>query len=72
MLIEEDNSIEWLPESRLTPDNANLWSQAKRIARMDKKQSEFVARVLSKRIYQMMGGTFKKPTIKSNSKRKSK
>jgi hypothetical protein len=68
MIIESENVVEWLPESRAVPENAQLWSQAKRIARMDKKQSEFVSRMLSKRIYQMMGGIFKQPGVKGNKK----
>lgn len=60
MLIEINDSIEYLPESRLRPENNQLWLKAKQIARMDKEYKANTAVIIAKRVYQMMGGSFKR------------
>jgi len=60
MLFEINDRFEYLPESRLKPENNQLWLKAKQIARMDKEYKANTASIIAKRIYQMMGGSFKR------------
>jgi hypothetical protein len=53
----EDGS--WIVESEATPVDKNLWNQAKRIALLDKQYSAHNARIVQRRVYQMMGGSWK-------------
>lgn len=68
MLIENE-TIEWIAESRAIPMDNQLWSKARQIARMDKEYKPQTAALISKRIYQMMGGNFKRKTIKKAKKK---
>jgi len=54
----EDGS--WIVESDSNPLDKQLWNQAKRIALLDKEYSAHNARIVQRRIYQMMGGRWKR------------
>lgn len=69
MLFEENGKLIYIAESRTLPDNRQLWNKALQIARMDKDYNPTAARIITKRVYQMMGGKFK---IKGKPKRKTK
>lgn len=60
MLLEAKEGLEYLPESRLQPEDNKLWLKAKQIARMDREYKANTAAIIAKRVYQMMGGTFKR------------
>lgn len=50
---------DWICESKSKPENNNLWNQARKLARMDRDYSPRVALILTRKIYSMMGGTWK-------------
>lgn len=60
MLIKENGKLVYLAESRAVPENNQLWIKAKQIARMDKDFKANTALIIAKRVYQMMGGVFKR------------
>lgn len=60
MLLQENDKLIYIPESRSVPENNQLWLKAKQIARMDKEYKANTASIIAKRVYQMMGGTFRR------------
>ena len=58
---------DWIMESKAKPKDNALWSQARKLARLDKEYSPRVALILSRKIYSMMGGTW---VTKNKRKRK--
>lgn len=58
MLLEDRGMLKWLPESKSVPMDKRLWNAAIRISRMEKPTSAYVAKLVARRIYQMMGGQF--------------
>ena len=56
--ISESNTLRWFAESQMKPVNSQLWQRSKGLARLDKTYSPYSARIIAKRIYQMLGGTF--------------
>lgn len=61
MLIESTSGkVYWLPESKSTPKDKRLWNAAIRLSRMEKHSSAYVANLVARRIYQMLGGIFEK------------
>lgn len=49
----------WICESESKPKDMALWNQARRIALLDKQYSAHNARIIARRVYQMMGGSWK-------------
>jgi hypothetical protein len=60
MLLRENDKLVYVAESRVVPENNQLWIKAKQIARMDKDFKANTAMIIAKRVYQMMGGSFKR------------
>lgn len=58
MLVEVDGELSWLCESRLKPSDSKIWNRARIMAHMDKDYNPHTAKIVTRKIYQMLGGTF--------------
>lgn len=54
----EDGELGWIEESKAKPTDKRLWARARNLAHMDKEYNAFSARLVTKKIYQMLGGSF--------------
>jgi hypothetical protein len=57
-IIETEDGAVWLEESLVRPKDKNLWNKAKITARLDRDYSSFTSKLIAKRIYNMLGGTY--------------
>jgi len=54
----EDGEVFWLEESATKPKDMRLWNRAKQVALLDKDYSPYTAKLISRRIYAMLGGSY--------------
>ena len=57
-IIATESRVQWLEESKAKPKDNRLWNKAKQVARLDKDYNPYTAKILSRRIYTMLGGSF--------------
>lgn len=57
-ICDVDGEVVWLEEAQAKPSNNRLWNKAKQVARLDKDYNPYTAKILSRRIYTMLGGQF--------------
>jgi len=55
-IIEENGKLTWLEEAQTKVLDKKLWQKARQLARLDKDYNPFVAKIMAKRIYAMLGG----------------
>ena len=54
----EDGELGWLEEAKAKPADTRLWARARSLAHMDKEYNAFTARLVTRKIYQMLGGSY--------------
>ena len=57
-IVEETGELGWIEEAKAKPSDARLWQRARTIAHMDKQYNPMTARILTRKIYQMLGGAY--------------
>lgn len=58
IVLFEDGEAGWIEESKAKPVDRRLWSRARALAHMDKEYNPFTARLVTRKIYQMLGGAY--------------
>lgn len=58
IVIEETGELGWIEEAKAKPTDNRLWQRARNLAHMDKQYNPMTARILTRKIYQMLGGNY--------------
>lgn len=58
LVLFEDGETGWIEEAKVKPVDSRLWARARALAHMDKEYNAFSARLVTRKIYQMLGGAY--------------